>query len=115
MAIFSFSKLPRHKQFSYQPRYFDPEKEKIEQKKRISIREGSKSQAKISPIAGQFRNLRVVKRTRSSAVSRWSRLALLALMFFPIYLYYIEMINGIFAILAVFFLLVIFIYRTNKA
>jgi len=31
MALFSFFKTPRHQRFEYKPRYYDPQKEKVEQ------------------------------------------------------------------------------------
>lgn len=32
MALFRFIKVPRHKRYEYQPRFWDPEKEKLEER-----------------------------------------------------------------------------------
>lgn len=40
---FVFFKLPRHKQFSYRPRYWDPEAEEFERRKRLLDGDGSVS------------------------------------------------------------------------
>jgi len=43
MSLFRFIKVPRHKQYEYQPRYWDPEKEKFEDRlrNRQEAKEGS--------------------------------------------------------------------------
>lgn len=43
MALFRFTKVPKHKKYEYQPRYWDPEKEKFEERlrNRQEAKEGS--------------------------------------------------------------------------
>ena len=41
MALFSFFKTPRHQKFEYKPRFYDPQKEKVEQILRNARGEGS--------------------------------------------------------------------------
>ncbi len=41
MALFSFFKTPRHQRFEYKPRFYDPQKEKVEQILKNARGEGS--------------------------------------------------------------------------
>ena len=50
MGIPRFFKLPKHKQFNYQPLYYDPEKEAREARaKRIAASSGDNSEKKYIP------------------------------------------------------------------
>ena len=87
MGIPRFIKLPSHKQFNYSPRYWDPEKEKREERiKRIKQDMGIEMSSypnRTTIVRGSFRQARQktkVKATRSSNIRLLIILAILLML-----------------------------------
>ncbi|MDX1942727.1 MAG: hypothetical protein SFU99_19340 [Saprospiraceae bacterium] len=56
MALFRFNKVPKHQQFDYKPRFWDPEKEEQQERlKRIKMMGTDDPEATKSRIAAGFR------------------------------------------------------------
>lgn len=91
MAI-SFIKLPRHKQFEYKPRYWDPEKEEREERikeiKREMGIEVPSVPGRTTIRRGSFRQRQKqkVKATRASNIRLIVILAVLFIIFYLIFL-----------------------------
>ncbi len=79
MALFSFFKAPRHQKFNYVPRYYDPQKERLEEILKNARSEGSSETEQIkSRISRNFQNRSSSPAYRSS-VNRRSNILLLAI------------------------------------
>jgi hypothetical protein len=56
MAILRFFRLPKHQQWDYKPRYWDPKKEELEERlKRIEEMKSGDAEAMKTRISGGFR------------------------------------------------------------
>lgn len=56
MAVFRFLKLPKHQKYDYIPRYWDPQKEELEERlKRIEDVKSGDTEAVKSRLSGGFR------------------------------------------------------------
>jgi len=110
-------RLPKHDQFEYRPRYYDPDKEEREQRqdeKRIRFQRTSRQRHSGSHLLGQFRRTRFVQRTRQTAWQRFYKMALLLGIAGAIYGFYVHDLNAVITLVAVFILLILFIRETNK-
>ncbi len=80
MALFSFFKRPRHQQFTYHPRYYDPRKERLEKILENAKNEGSADPELIkSRISDSFRRRGKSPSGYSREVRRRSNILLLAI------------------------------------
>lgn len=72
MALLRFFKLPKHQQYDYKPRFWDPKKEELEERlKRINeIQEGGTSGAKARISGGFRRGYSMDSKSRSRQVMR---------------------------------------------
>lgn len=96
MAFLRFFKVPKHQQFEYKPRYWDPKKEELQERlKRIELMKGGDTEAAKARIAGGFRRGYVTnKGSRKKQVLRSNLvlvgiillLLLLSYMFLTVYL-----------------------------
>jgi hypothetical protein len=76
MALFSFFKTARHQKFEYKPRYWNPEKEAVEERVRLAKREDNDPNAMKSRISqGLRRNYKFSSRNKSG-ISKKSTLRL---------------------------------------
>lgn len=65
---FRFFKLPKHRTFSYKPRYYDPVKEELQERKRLIEQEVKAEQENYVPGSNIRGNLRrQIKTSRSEA------------------------------------------------
>jgi len=56
MAFIRFSRLPKHQQYQYKPRYWDPQKEELEERlKQVENMKGGDAEAIKARLAGGFR------------------------------------------------------------
>ncbi|TXB61850.1 hypothetical protein [Phaeodactylibacter luteus] len=56
MAFIRFSKLPKHQQYQYKPRYWNPEKEDLEERlKRVEEVKAGKADGVKARLSGSFR------------------------------------------------------------
>ena len=80
MALFSFFKTPRHQKFKYIPRYYDPQKERLEEIL-ANARGESKDEAELvkSRIAASFRRRTGSHRSARSALVTRSNVLLVAI------------------------------------
>ena len=90
MALFNFFKTPRHQKFEYKPRFWNPEKEDVEERVRLAKRVNNDPNAMKSRISsGLRRGYKSSSRSNYSA-SKKSTLRLLViigvLMLFSYYL-----------------------------
>lgn len=117
MFLKPLTKLPSHKSFNYQPRYYDPEKEARRHRinERIKIEKGAMYNQPGNRLVGAFKKQSIAHRSKNNFNARTLRSFLLIAMFGVITLYYLDEINGIFAAVASAILLIIFIQRTSKA
>jgi preprotein translocase subunit SecY len=80
MALFSFFKAPRHQQFKYVPRYYDPQKERLDEIIKNAKGEGSGDTELIkSRISRNFQNRGSSQSYRSSVTKRSNILLLVIL------------------------------------
>ena len=74
MALLRFFKVPKHQQYEYKPRYWDPRKEELEDRlKRIDKIKGRDAEAVKARLSGGFRRgfeATGVKRSRRGQVMR---------------------------------------------
>ncbi len=57
MALLRFFKVPKHQQYEYKPRYWDPKKEELEERlRKAEERRGSNVEASKARISSGFRN-----------------------------------------------------------
>lgn len=109
---------PKHRRFSYEPRYTSDEA--VEQTpeqtaKRLSFRSGGKvASERKSGIAGKLRTPSVIGKDKRGPLQKTIRLGLLVATFAAAYAVYQDMINAIFGFFMVFILLILFIQRTHK-
>ena len=89
--VFRFFKLPKHRTFSYKPRYYDPIKDEVEERKRLIEQEMKAEQESYVPgssIRGNMR--RQIRSARTDAKknrmqSLFIRLLLMGLIFAILY------------------------------
>lgn len=90
MALFSFFKTPRHQQFKYVPRYYDPQKEKLKQILGQYEEGDEKAAAELAKtrIASNFRsrNSKSEIASRSRRKSNYLLLAIIAVLLILSYL-----------------------------
>ena len=56
MAVLRFFKVPKHQQYSYKPRFWDPKKEELEDRlKKVEERRGNDPEAMKARLTGGFR------------------------------------------------------------
>jgi hypothetical protein len=85
MALFKFFKLPQHKTFNYQPRYFDERKEAMEQR-RAALQ--NNSDAERAPIMrGSIRSHYVNTTNRQRKNSRLRLVLILGVLALAVYLF----------------------------
>lgn len=76
MRFFSFFHLPRHREFNFQPRYYDPIKEEIEERvKMIKKEQNSEQQERNSMISAAFR--RRQNQNKTTSINQFLILAIL--------------------------------------
>ncbi|MBK8502100.1 MAG: hypothetical protein IPL46_07790 [Saprospiraceae bacterium] len=83
MALFSFFKAPKHQQFKYVPRYYDPQKERIEEIIKNAKGEGSGDTELIkSRISRNFQNRGSSQSSQSyrSSITKRSNILLLVIL-----------------------------------
>lgn len=79
MALFSFFKAPRHQKFKYVPRYYDPQKERLEEiLKNAKGEGGSDTELMKSRISRSFQN-RGGSSSQRSSLNRRSNILLIAI------------------------------------
>ncbi len=80
MALRKFIKLPKHQQYQYKPRFWDPEKEKLNERlqKIEDLKGGGKDGMKARITSGLKRGYLADSRLRNKALTR-SNLLLLAI------------------------------------
>jgi len=111
----SFSKLPKHKKFSYTPRYYDSDAEKRESKKRLKMERGSFYKNKNSLIVGSFTDQKDrVFRRNTSGRNQLFRTVLLFIMLGILALYLVGMVSGIFTFAFLLIFLLVFISKANR-
>jgi len=112
-----FSRLPKHKQFSYQPRYYDPEEEERQERlgnKSIKMEKGSfYKRGGGGYLVGSMSERDIVFKNRRNK-GQFSRVVLLVAMLCLPLLYMFDMLNGFIAITFLVILLILFIIRVNK-
>lgn len=80
MALFSFFKTPRHQKFKYVPRYYDPQKERLEEIIKNAKGEGSTDTDLVkSRISRSFKNRGSSQSYRSNSTRRSNMLLLVIL------------------------------------
>jgi hypothetical protein len=80
MALFSFFKAPKHQKFKYVPRYYDPQKERLEEIIKNAKGEGSGDTELIkSRISRNFQN-RGSSQSYRSSITRRSNMLLLVIL-----------------------------------
>ena len=111
----SFVRLPKNQKFNYQPRHYDPDKEKREEaKKGIKLERGSFYKANQSQIRGAFSERNLALRERLTIGKRIFRLVFLAGILAWTYLIYSDRINFYLGIVLLLLFLVIFLREVNK-
>ena len=56
MAFLRFFKVPKHQKYQYNPRYWDPQKEELEERLRqVKLRQGTDTDAMKARISGSFK------------------------------------------------------------
>ena len=103
MALLRFFKVPRHQQYEYKPRYWDPRKEELEERlKRIEDLKGSDTEATKARISsGLRRGYRGDTRERKRQVMRSNMIllgiviVLLILSYMFIVVYLPEIVNAL--------------------
>ena len=79
MALFSFFKAPKHQKFKYVPRYYDPQKERLEEIIKNAKGEGSSDTEQIkSRISRSFQS-RGTSASQRSSINKRSNILLLAI------------------------------------
>jgi hypothetical protein len=76
MALFNFFKTPRHQKFEYKPRYWNPEKEDVEERVKLAKRESTDASAMKSRISHGLRRGYNSGSRNNSKASRKSTLRL---------------------------------------
>jgi len=79
MALFSFFKAPKHQQFSYKPRFYDPQKERIQQILQSAKGGSDKAELAKSRISGTFQRRAGGYGSTRSQSSKRSNLLLLGI------------------------------------
>ncbi len=112
-----FSRLPKHKQFSYKPRYYDPEEEERKERlgeKSIKMEKGSFFKRKSGGhLVGALSERQVVYQDRRNKGQLSRVLLLFAMLCLPL-LYIFDQMNGFVAITLLVILLILFIIKVNK-
>ncbi|MBV6655288.1 MAG: hypothetical protein KI786_16085 [Mameliella sp.] len=98
MALFKFSKLPRHQQYQYKPRFWNPEKEDLEERlKRAEEMKSGDTEGVKARLSGSFRRgyqkaednrfrQRQVKRSNMVLLGVIALLILFSYLFISVYL-----------------------------
>ncbi len=109
-------RTPEHKTFEYHSRYYNPERDELEsKKKRIRFQHGKMGESgDTQNLVGQMRRNRVVGYSRRAAGSQNSRTFLLAAMLVIVLMYLGDQINLIFALPAIFLLMLLFIHKSKQ-
>jgi hypothetical protein len=99
MKLFRFAKIPRHQQFNYVPRFYDPKKEQLEEAaKRVKeIQEGGVDGMK-DRISGSFKGRKsgrlnkdyVSQLSRQRKRSNWIILAIIVVLCVVVYQFFIK-------------------------
>lgn len=109
-----FLKVPEHQKFEYKSRYYDPEKEELENKKKqIRFQQGYAPETRRGQnLAGRLRQNRVAGYSRR-ANNQNQRTFLLVGMLAIILFYFFDQISLIFALPVLFFLMIFFIHKAK--
>jgi hypothetical protein len=109
-------RTPQHNTFEYHARYYDPEREVLENKKqRIRFRAGQMANSNAARnLAGKMRRNRVAGYSRRNAGAQNTRTMLLAGMLLVTLLYMGDQINLIFALPFIFVLMLLFIHKSKQ-
>ena len=99
MKLFRFSKIPRHQQFSYVPRFYDPKKEQLEEAARRvrEIQEGGVEGMK-DRISGSFKGRKsgrdtkeyISQLSRQRKRSNWIILSIVVILCVVVYQFFIK-------------------------
>lgn len=110
----SFIRLPSHYRFDYKPRYYDPVKEKAEEKeKRIKLESGGQVQYG-SRLIGQFKRQRYIYgRKKAVRENMGIRIFLLAAMMTVLGGYFLGYTSGVITFVILLILFVIFIKKNQ--
>ena len=92
MALRRFIKLPKHQQYQYKPRYWDPEKEELKERlQRIeALKQGDTEGMKARIASGMKRGYKADSRERNKQMTR-SNLVLLIIVIFLLGVSYVFM------------------------
>lgn len=92
MALRKFIKLPKHQQYQYKPRYWDPEKEELKERlQRIeALKQGDTEGMKARIASGIKRGYKADSRERNKQMTR-SNLVLLIIVIFLLGVSYVFM------------------------
>lgn len=104
MRIPSFFKQPKHQRFEYLPRYYDPDKEELERKKKIYGEEEYAEQELKSRISAGFRSRSSYARSnqyqKQARRAGYLRLLILAVLILLIFMYIQAYLPEIMALMA---------------
>jgi len=117
MALFgrgSFLRLPKHSRFEYKPRFYDPETEKFQENKKLTMEKGAFFKRRNSRITGAFAADHLVMQERRHRQGHTMRLAMLVLMLLLPFLYWLDYVNGLVTFIGLLILLIVFISQVNK-
>lgn len=90
MAIFSFFKTPKHQTFNYKPRYYDPDKERLDAIIRNAKGEGSTDPEDIKArISMTFQRRMVPKMTRQKAARRSNIILVIVMIILFLFSYFL--------------------------
>ncbi|MGB0839476.1 MAG: hypothetical protein ACPGXL_05010 [Chitinophagales bacterium] len=116
----SFSRLPQHKSFKYNPRYYDPDKEAIqkrmlERKDRMQMERGAFFKQNKGRLVGAFtdKEERIFNNTPSRD-DQFARVLLLAGMLTLACMYWLDKVNGVIAITGIMLLMIFFVKKMNR-
>lgn len=110
-----FMKLPTNKQFEYIPRYYDPEKEKRENRRKIKMERGSFYRHSKSPLLQSVtqRNERHYRRTRQKG-GQFARILLLTAMLSLVVMYILGVLSGIVVLISICVMLFFFLTKLGS-
>ena len=114
----SFFRTPKHKQFNYKPRYYNPEEEERQIRngeKPIRMERGSFfKQKNRSQLVGAFTENDIAFRKRVKGTSQWSKVFVLVLILCLPILYILEITNSLTSISFLVILLIFYFSKMNR-
>ncbi len=113
----SFTKLPKHKTFEYQPRYYDPEAEERKAKRELKMERGAfyRHSKHTSPLMRSVvdRNTRAFRRNTSKR-NQFTRTILLIVMLSIFAAYVLGVLSGILTVCFICVFMMVFISKLNS-